>query len=65
MMMHNIWEKLVVERLANDHRVRDHGRPVMNQAMRSIQLAEGRVWIFADRDASATPGNGRTHGVQS
>jgi len=35
----------------------------MNQALRSIQLTEGRVWIFADRDASATPGNGRTRGV--
>ena len=30
----------------------------MNQAMRSIQPAGGRLRIFSDRDALATPGNG-------
>ena len=38
---------------------------VMNQAMCSIQLIGGRLWILADRDVSATPGKGRNHGVQS
>jgi hypothetical protein len=36
----------------------------MKQAVRRIQLMAGRLWIFADRDGSATPGKGRNHEVQ-